>query len=91
MTPPADEPPVAPSPEGAAGGSGTPGGVPDADAELVAGRDKPSDRVPLDRERRWFRYHHLFADFLKQRQPSDVSAWHRRASQWFERLYIGTQ
>ncbi|MBN9387736.1 MAG: hypothetical protein J0I20_06790 [Chloroflexi bacterium] len=41
--------------------------------------------VPLDRERRWFRYHHLFADFLKQRQPSDVAAWHHRASQWFER------
>jgi LuxR family maltose regulon positive regulatory protein len=41
--------------------------------------------VPLDRERRWFRYHHLFAGFLKQRQPSDVAAWHHRASQWFER------
>jgi LuxR family maltose regulon positive regulatory protein len=41
--------------------------------------------VPLDKERRWFRYHHLFADFLKQRQPSDVTTWHHRASQWFER------
>ena len=41
--------------------------------------------IPLDKERRWFRYHHLFADFLKQRQPSDITGWNRRASQWFER------
>jgi LuxR family maltose regulon positive regulatory protein len=23
--------------------------------------------VPLDNERRWYRYHHLFADLLRQR------------------------
>ena len=23
--------------------------------------------VPLDEERRWYRYHHLFADLLRQR------------------------
>ena len=23
--------------------------------------------VPLDSERRWYRYHHLFADLLRQR------------------------
>lgn len=40
--------------------------------------------VPLDKERRWFRYHHLFADFLKMRQPPEASDWHRRASRWFE-------
>src|SRR5215216_1241455 len=46
--------------------------------------------VPLDNERRWYRYHHLFADLLRQRlqqiAPSrdEVSELHRRASQWYE-------
>ena len=26
--------------------------------------------VPLDNERRWYRYHHLFAELLRQRLPS---------------------
>jgi LuxR family maltose regulon positive regulatory protein len=44
--------------------------------------------VPLDNERRWYRYHHLFADLLRlrlrQTQPEQVSALHRRASEWYE-------
>jgi LuxR family maltose regulon positive regulatory protein len=45
--------------------------------------------VPLDDERRWYRYHHLFADLLRQRLSSvdaagDVAELHRRASQWYE-------
>src|SRR5262249_38327000 len=51
--------------------------------------------VPLDHERRWYRYHHLFADLLRQRlqQPAtssggdartDVAELHRRASFWYE-------
>ncbi len=44
--------------------------------------------VPLDNERRWFRYHHLFADLLRQRlhqlQPDHVASLHLRASVWFE-------
>jgi LuxR family maltose regulon positive regulatory protein len=44
--------------------------------------------VPLDNERRWYRYHHLFADLLRQRlhqiQPDLVPALHRRASGWYE-------
>jgi LuxR family maltose regulon positive regulatory protein len=46
--------------------------------------------VPLDNERRWYRYHHLFADLLRQRrQQSEVSSGavdddHLRASAWFE-------
>ncbi|HEX6386111.1 MAG TPA: LuxR C-terminal-related transcriptional regulator [Anaerolineae bacterium] len=44
--------------------------------------------IPLDEERRWYRYHHLFASFLRQqlerRYPAEVPALHRRASAWFE-------
>jgi LuxR family maltose regulon positive regulatory protein len=44
--------------------------------------------VPLDDERIWYRYHHLFADLLhnrlKRTQPNQVPALHRRASQWCE-------
>ena len=42
--------------------------------------------IPLDDERCWYRYHHLFADLLVQRlrtQQGDlVPELHRRASQW---------
>ncbi len=42
----------------------------------------------LDNERRWFRYHHLFADLLRrklrQTQPDLVTELRRRASLWFE-------
>jgi LuxR family maltose regulon positive regulatory protein len=45
--------------------------------------------VPLDGERRWYRYHHLFADLLRQRLRQDqleqLPALHRRASEWCER------
>ncbi len=45
--------------------------------------------VPLDRERRWYRYHHLFAELLRQRlatreDSEEVAALHRRASAWYE-------
>ena len=44
--------------------------------------------VPLDDERLWFRYHHLFADLLRARllqtQPEEIPALHRRAAVWFE-------
>ncbi|MCP4541042.1 MAG: helix-turn-helix transcriptional regulator [Chloroflexi bacterium] len=43
--------------------------------------------VPLDHERRWYRYHHLFADLLRNQlevsQPDLVSTLHRRASVWY--------
>jgi LuxR family maltose regulon positive regulatory protein len=45
--------------------------------------------VPLDDERHWYRYHHLFADLLRQRlhqlQPDRVPILHLRASQWYEK------
>jgi LuxR family maltose regulon positive regulatory protein len=45
--------------------------------------------VPLDQERRWYRYHRLFADLLRQRlrstsPPDLVPELHRRASRWYE-------
>jgi LuxR family maltose regulon positive regulatory protein len=44
--------------------------------------------VRLDDERRWYRYHHLFADLLRRRlersQPDLASILHLRASQWYE-------
>jgi LuxR family maltose regulon positive regulatory protein len=45
--------------------------------------------VPLDNERQWYRYHHLFADLLRQRlhqqQPDNVTKLHVRASTWYEK------
>jgi len=48
--------------------------------------------VPLDGERRWYRYHHLFAELLQRRlstspPPScpDPSLIHARASLWYEK------
>jgi LuxR family maltose regulon positive regulatory protein len=54
--------------------------------------------VPLDNERRWYRYHHLFSDLLRQRlHQSDASSTpasgndtmgvnelHIRASEWYD-------
>jgi LuxR family transcriptional regulator, maltose regulon positive regulatory protein len=43
--------------------------------------------LPLDNERRWYRYHHLFADLLRQRlyqSLEHVTELHTHASQWYE-------
>jgi LuxR family maltose regulon positive regulatory protein len=51
--------------------------------------------VPLDSERRWYRYHHLFADLLRLRLSRSLASpgeeaskslaeLHIRASQWYE-------
>ncbi|HEX7557052.1 MAG TPA: hypothetical protein VF338_10545, partial [Leptolinea sp.] len=51
--------------------------------------------IPLDNERRWYRYQHLFADLLRQRLQQrvgyssgadglELSELHRHASQWYE-------
>ncbi len=43
--------------------------------------------VPLDDSREWFRYHPLFADFLREElnrhHPNEVSDLHRRAARWY--------
>ncbi len=44
--------------------------------------------TPLDSERRWYRYHHLFREVLSHRlevsYPEQIPALHGRASEWFE-------
>jgi LuxR family maltose regulon positive regulatory protein len=51
--------------------------------------------VPLDNERRWYRYHHLFAELLRQRlhqslassggdEGRSMAEYHIGASQWYE-------
>jgi LuxR family maltose regulon positive regulatory protein len=49
--------------------------------------------IPLDSERLWYRYHHLFAELLRQKLQSsriDTSELHLRASRWFEdnKMYL---
>ena len=44
--------------------------------------------VPLDDQRQWYRYHHLFAEVLqtyaRKDHSQDISLWLSRASQWHE-------
>ena len=44
--------------------------------------------IPLDDQRQWYRYHHLFADVLqvywREAQPDGVVGLHQRASVWYE-------
>ena len=45
--------------------------------------------IPLDDQRQWFRYHHLFAEVLQthliEAQPDRIATLHIRASAWYER------
>ena len=72
------------------------------EAVVDANADEPLDRqgmlealeelnlftIPLDEERHWYRYHHLFADVLRKRLshqfPDLLPELHRRASRWYE-------
>ena len=46
----------------------------------------------LDEEREWFRYHHLFAEFLQRRlardQPERITQLHATASRWFAEHHL---
>ncbi|MFN2151448.1 MAG: hypothetical protein ACK2T5_07630, partial [Anaerolineales bacterium] len=44
--------------------------------------------IPLDDQRTWFRYHHLFQDFLQQQltqrfEPDEIVELHTAAGRWF--------
>lgn len=51
--------------------------------------------IALDDERRWFRYHHLFADLLRTRlkanPPAAPAVLHQRAAAWFEQSGLPTE
>lgn len=51
--------------------------------------------VPLDENRGWFRYHQLFADFLREelnrRHPDEVADLHRRAARWYLAQHLPEQ
>ncbi len=58
-------------------------------AEMLTYLDKANlFLIPLDSERRWYRYHHLFAELLRARLaaqfPTLAPALHQHAAQWFE-------
>jgi LuxR family transcriptional regulator, maltose regulon positive regulatory protein len=44
--------------------------------------------IPLDRSREWYRYHHLFREFLlgelRRVEPEAVAKLHLRAADWYE-------
>ncbi len=60
----------------------------DGQATLEMLEDSNLFLVPLDNERRWYRYHHLFGNSLRNRlhrgQPDQVPELHDRASRWYE-------
>ena len=58
--------------------------------------------IPLDNDRQWYRYHHLFADLLQQRlhqsaassihnEGMGIDELHLRASQWYEENGLGLE
>jgi LuxR family maltose regulon positive regulatory protein len=71
---------------GLPGVAGTPG-APGSQAILLELERANCFLVPLDAERHWYRYHHLFADLLRAwlaREPAPFrQALHRRASAWY--------
>ena len=62
-------------------------GRPGSEQILLSLEDANAFVESLDPERTWFRYHHLFADFLRlelrRTLPEEVPALHRRAAAWF--------
>lgn len=51
--------------------------------------------VPLDDERRWYRYHRLFAELLRARlqevAPDQAPGLHRRAATWYDQNALPAQ
>jgi len=62
-------------------------GRPGSERILLELADANAFVAPLDPERTWFRYHHLFGDLLRlelrRALPGDVPGLHRRAAGWF--------
>jgi LuxR family maltose regulon positive regulatory protein len=51
--------------------------------------------IPLDDEQQWYRYHHLFADLLRNLQSAfekaHVAGLHRRASRWYAQAGMASE
>jgi LuxR family maltose regulon positive regulatory protein len=51
--------------------------------------------VPLDDEGQWYRYHHLFADLLRDLQRAlhekEIAGLHRRAGRWYAGAGMGSE
>jgi len=62
-------------------------GVPHGQALLEEVEDRNLFLRRLDEDREWFRYHHLFAQYLQRRlqrdQPERIKPLHATASRWF--------
>jgi LuxR family transcriptional regulator, maltose regulon positive regulatory protein len=64
------------------------GGLKDSDRMLMELERRNLFLIPLDDERQWYRYHHLFSDLLfqrlKQTQTEMVKELYARAAAWLE-------
>ncbi|MFB0515106.1 MAG: LuxR family transcriptional regulator, partial [Candidatus Neomarinimicrobiota bacterium] len=61
----------------------------DDSQQMLSGLEKANlFIIPLDDERCWYRYHHLFSDLLRQHlqqdQPDQMPLLHGSASKWYE-------
>jgi LuxR family transcriptional regulator, maltose regulon positive regulatory protein len=67
----------------------------DSQSILVQAEQANLFLIPLDNERQWYRYHHLFAEHLqkqlKQTQPDCIPLLHRYASKWYTENNILTE
>ena len=64
----------------------------DADALLARAERANLFLVALDAERRWYRYHHLFADYLRaQLTEQEQAELHDRAATYFEAQDLGQE
>ena len=70
-------------------------GMPNADALLEKVEANNLFLVPLDYEGTWYRYHHLFQEFLfaqlRRRLPSEIPDLYRKASGWFAQSGYGNE
>ncbi|SUE17028.1 serine/threonine-protein kinase [Rhodococcus gordoniae] len=67
-------------------------GDPRSQAVLEEAEERDLFLRHLDDERVWFRYHHMFLDFLRRRlerdHPEKIAGLHRTAADWFARHHM---
>ena len=64
-------------------------GDPEAGRMIAEAERRELFILPLDDQGRWYRFHHLFTDFLlaelNRQRPEELQVLHARASDWFAR------